>query len=194
MKCEPKREDCFCGERVWVDHSTPEDSIVIGGEDYHGEAHIVELAKDQATVEIIDSLAGPWRMTVPYFCLTHWRDTTQGQLEALRVSVARIAQTIQVQTDQLPVLNKEFNELCVLSETKERGWNDLAGLVVDTIQDRQADLDAQRQSTAAASQAAINEIIDKFRIVINIPYSYGSKNYLSAQDCMREILRTHGLY
>jgi hypothetical protein len=49
------------------------------------------------------------------------------ELESLRVSVARVAQSLQVD-NYLHVTDKGYGALCALAKEQERGWNDLAGL------------------------------------------------------------------
>jgi hypothetical protein len=53
--------------------------------------------------------------------------TDRKELISLRVSVARIAQVLSVETDQLKVRGKAYEELILLAEFNERGWNSLAG-------------------------------------------------------------------
>ena len=53
--------------------------------------------------------------------------TDRKELVTLRVSVARIAQTLSVETDALKVRGKSYEELILLAEFNERGWNKLAG-------------------------------------------------------------------
>lgn len=51
---------------------------------------------------------------------------TQKELVSLRVSLARIAQRLGVETDDLRVRGKDYNELSILAVFQERGWNRLA--------------------------------------------------------------------
>jgi phage shock protein A len=59
------------------------------------------------------------------------------ELTTLRVSVARIAQVIGVDT-HLEVKNKSYAELHELAVTKERGWNHLANMIVAEIEQMQS--------------------------------------------------------
>ena len=59
------------------------------------------------------------------------------ELATLRVALARIAQVAGVETPQLQVLNKNYEDLCDLAETNERGWNYLAGCICDAIKERE---------------------------------------------------------
>ena len=58
-------------------------------------------------------------------------------LRNLRVSVARIAQILDVDNDQLGVTGADYTLLCELAEQRECGWNDLAGRCVEKIHDQQ---------------------------------------------------------
>ena len=49
------------------------------------------------------------------------------ELESLRVSMARVAQSLQVD-NYLCVTDEGYSALCVLAKERERGWNDLACL------------------------------------------------------------------
>jgi len=62
--------------------------------------------------------------------------TDRKELTTLRVSVARIAQVIGVDTS-LGVKNKSYSELHALAVTKERGWNHLANMIVAEIEQMQ---------------------------------------------------------
>ena len=64
-----------------------------------------------------------------------YKRTDRQELEILRVSLARIAQAVGVETEQLPVLDKSYNELAPMAREEDRGWNALAGLVAHTICD-----------------------------------------------------------
>ena len=55
------------------------------------------------------------------------------ELLSLRVAVARIAQALRVETNQLKVRGKPYEELYLLAEFNERGWNYLAGECVERI-------------------------------------------------------------
>jgi len=58
------------------------------------------------------------------------------ELTTLRVSVARIAQVIGVDTD-LEVKNKSYSELHELAVRADRGWNHLANMIVVEIEQMQ---------------------------------------------------------
>lgn len=53
--------------------------------------------------------------------------TDRKELISLRVSLARVAQAMRVETDDLKVRGKSYEELILLAEFNERGWNHLAG-------------------------------------------------------------------
>ena len=57
-------------------------------------------------------------------------------LQLLRVSVARIAQALGVDND-LKIAKDGYAELCHKAINVEVGWNNLAGLCADTINDRE---------------------------------------------------------
>jgi len=58
--------------------------------------------------------------------------TAREELEGLRVSLARVAQAVGVQTDDLPVLDKSsYNEIREMAMVKDRGWNALAATVCE---------------------------------------------------------------
>jgi hypothetical protein len=59
------------------------------------------------------------------------------ELLSLRVAVARIAQALRVETDQLKVRGRPYEELYILAEFNERGWNYLAGECVEKIMDKE---------------------------------------------------------
>jgi hypothetical protein len=63
--------------------------------------------------------------------------TDRKELTTLRVSVARIAQVIGVDTS-LGVKDKNYAELHALAVTKERGWNHLANMIVAEIEQMQS--------------------------------------------------------
>jgi hypothetical protein len=54
------------------------------------------------------------------------------ELQTLRVSLARIAQAAGVDND-LHVTGVPYEGLRLLAESRERGWNDLAGRVAEQI-------------------------------------------------------------
>jgi hypothetical protein len=58
------------------------------------------------------------------------------ELTTLRVSVARIAQVLGVDTS-LGVKDRSYSELHALAVTKERGWNHLANMIVAEIEQMQ---------------------------------------------------------
>ena len=58
------------------------------------------------------------------------------ELTSLRVSVARIAQVIGVDTG-LQVKNKSYSELHELAVRADRGWNHLANMIVAEIEQMQ---------------------------------------------------------
>lgn len=62
------------------------------------------------------------------------------ELQKLRVSIARIAQSLGVESSALPVLNKPFNGLRELSIQHDRGWNNLACSCLDVIHDQRDEL------------------------------------------------------
>jgi hypothetical protein len=55
------------------------------------------------------------------------------ELITLRVSLARIAQQLRVETDELPVLGMEFSRLDQLAKTRENGWNLLCLKITDRL-------------------------------------------------------------
>ena len=55
-------------------------------------------------------------------------------LGKLRISLARVAQSLNVETDALPVLGKAYEELCDLAQIHNRGWNELAAACADKAQ------------------------------------------------------------
>jgi hypothetical protein len=59
--------------------------------------------------------------------------TDRKELETLRVSVARIAQVVGVDTG-LQVKDKGYAELNALAVTQERGWNHLANMITTEIE------------------------------------------------------------
>jgi hypothetical protein len=63
--------------------------------------------------------------------------TPRSELTSLRVSIARIAQAIGVQTEDLLVLNKSYDELCKMAKKNERGWNILCGEIRERILERE---------------------------------------------------------
>jgi hypothetical protein len=56
-----------------------------------------------------------------------------GELRTLRVSLARIAQAMNVQTDQVPVTGLNYAHLHTLATEQDRGWNDLAAACVEKV-------------------------------------------------------------
>ena len=62
--------------------------------------------------------------------------TPQQELECLRLSVARMAQKLNVQTEALPVNDEDAMNL---SATKERGWNRLVMDCIDEVDTMQED-------------------------------------------------------
>lgn len=61
------------------------------------------------------------------------------ELITLRVSVARVAQALNINGRTLKVLGQNYHELRSLAAHNERGWNDLAGACVseaDTLRRR----------------------------------------------------------
>lgn len=54
-------------------------------------------------------------------------------LIALRIAVARIAQSVGVQTDQLPIKDMGYHQLYTLASRQERGWNQLCLFITDHI-------------------------------------------------------------
>lgn len=47
-------------------------------------------------------------------------------IHTLRVSLARVAQALRVETTDLPVLKKDYSDLCEMAENNDWGWNALA--------------------------------------------------------------------
>jgi hypothetical protein len=62
--------------------------------------------------------------------------TDRQELEILRVSIARVAQAIGVETTELPVIDKSFNELSEMAK-QDRGWNRLCAAIVCEIRDKE---------------------------------------------------------
>ena len=62
--------------------------------------------------------------------------TDRKELETLRVSLARIAQVLGVDTS-LVVKDKNYAELHALAVTEEHGWNHLANMIVAEIEQMQ---------------------------------------------------------
>jgi len=58
---------------------------------------------------------------------------TEKDLIALRISVARIAQTLGVEHPGLPVLGKDYSALYFMARDNEYGWNTLASMVKDAF-------------------------------------------------------------
>jgi hypothetical protein len=59
--------------------------------------------------------------------------TPQEELELLRVSVARIAQTLGVEFETIPVSGKSFEELAEMAK-KDRGWNATCAVIIEEIE------------------------------------------------------------
>lgn len=55
------------------------------------------------------------------------------ELISLRIAVARIAQQLRVETEQLPVLGMQFSRLDQLAKTHESGWNLLCLEITDKL-------------------------------------------------------------
>jgi hypothetical protein len=62
--------------------------------------------------------------------------TPTEELKCLRLSVARLAQKLNVQTEALPVNDEDAMNL---SNTKERGWNRLVMECIDEVDTMQED-------------------------------------------------------
>lgn len=62
-------------------------------------------------------------------------DAVTKELLTLRVSVARLAQTLNVD-NRLGVTGKPYEELCALAMTQNRGWNGLLLECVNAVQER----------------------------------------------------------
>jgi hypothetical protein len=60
--------------------------------------------------------------------------TNSMELVTLRVSLAQACQVCRVETPDLPVLGKSFEQLCLMAKTKERGWNTLANALKERLQ------------------------------------------------------------
>ena len=56
------------------------------------------------------------------------------RLEILRLSIARVAQAAGVQTEKLPVLEVEEDELLRLTKEQGDGWNGLCARLIDHIE------------------------------------------------------------
>jgi hypothetical protein len=65
---------------------------------------------------------------------TPFTPTESIELVTLRVSVAQSCQAAHVETPELPVLGKSFEQLCLMAKTKERGWNTLADALKERLQ------------------------------------------------------------
>lgn len=59
----------------------------------------------------------------------------RNELIALRISVARIAQTLGVELPGLPVLGKGYSALYYLAKDNDAGWNTLASMVNDVAKE-----------------------------------------------------------
>jgi hypothetical protein len=55
------------------------------------------------------------------------------ELIGLRIAVARIAQSIGVQTEQLPITGMGYHQLDQLASKQDRGWNQLCLFITDRI-------------------------------------------------------------
>lgn len=72
------------------------------------------------------------------------------ELELLRISLARIAQMLGVQTILLPVLARaDISNITTMARTRGRGWNSLAGAIVGRI-----------EQNAYSEQSAISAALD----------------------------------
>jgi hypothetical protein len=58
---------------------------------------------------------------------------TVDRLYNLRVSLARIAQKLKLETKSLPITGKGFRELNDMAK-QDSGWNELAGLVCGEVE------------------------------------------------------------
>jgi len=63
----------------------------------------------------------------------HTQSAYQRDLISLRVSVARLAQAAEVETEDLPVLKKPYNVLHDMACNQSRGWHRLILRVMDVI-------------------------------------------------------------
>jgi hypothetical protein len=66
---------------------------------------------------------------------TPFTPTKSIELVTLRVSIAQSCQAARVETPELPIIGKSFEELCVMAKTKERGWNTLATVLKERLQE-----------------------------------------------------------
>jgi len=64
------------------------------------------------------------------FCTVEAVVDTRKELEGLRVSMARVAQVVGVETTECPVLDKGYSDLCKMA-AQDRGWNNLAGAICE---------------------------------------------------------------
>lgn len=62
--------------------------------------------------------------------------TDREKLEALRISVGRIAQALGLSDTSISVVARGYEELAAQAKGNERGWNDLAAACVTEIQER----------------------------------------------------------
>jgi hypothetical protein len=60
--------------------------------------------------------------------------TDKDELRILRVSVARLAQALDIDIPQKRVLDKEYAELWAMAD-EARGWNALIAACIDAIED-----------------------------------------------------------
>lgn len=66
---------------------------------------------------------------------------TRDKLVALRVSIARLAQTVGIQTNKLPVLDEQYDNhltLKAFAAEHEEGWHALIGAVIGQVEELQA--------------------------------------------------------
>jgi hypothetical protein len=83
------------------------------------------------------------------------------ELTSLRVSMARIAQVIGVDTS-LGVKDKNYSELHALAATQERGWNHLANMITVEIEQMQGN-----ERFADESYARVTELLKGARNALN---------------------------
>jgi hypothetical protein len=77
--------------------------------------------------------------------LTDELDRTDGQeLQILRLSMARVAQQMGVETEELPVVTGTA-DVIALSRDKQRGWNRLAAACVGKARELEPDADTGRK-------------------------------------------------
>lgn len=80
--------------------------------------------------------------------------TDTQELESLRVSIARVAQNLRIQSIILPVLKYyDIGELSKLAREQNRGWNALCGSIIGGIERyRDNDLHAFKRSVSLAME------------------------------------------